>query len=56
MVWCHPTLWAGFSSGGGKYFKRTQVVKEAHVIQVEHYTRRLMMALGVKGKVCVYGQ
>mmetsp|Transcript_14552 Transcript_14552/g.27970 ORF Transcript_14552/g.27970 Transcript_14552/m.27970 type:complete len:493 (+) Transcript_14552:154-1632(+) len=45
----------GFSSGGGKYFKRSQLVKEAHVVNVEHYTRRLMMALQLHGKVCVYG-
>ena len=46
----------GFSGGGGKYFKKSAVVKDEHVISVEHYIRRLMMATGVVGKVCVYGQ
>jgi hypothetical protein len=45
----------GFSGGGGKYFKKSAVVKEEHVISVEHYIRRLMMATGLVGKVCVYG-
>mmetsp|Transcript_12489 Transcript_12489/g.17021 ORF Transcript_12489/g.17021 Transcript_12489/m.17021 type:complete len:226 (-) Transcript_12489:189-866(-) len=45
----------GFSSGGGKYFKRTQIVKDAHVINIEHYLRRVIMAAKLRGKVCVYG-
>jgi len=45
----------GFSSGGGKYFRRNQVVKEAHVINIEHYLRRLVMAFRLRGDVCVYG-
>ena len=46
----------GFSGGGGKYFKKSAVVKDEHIISVEHYIRRLMMATGLRGKVCVYGQ
>eukprot|EP00227_Mantoniella_beaufortii_P014970 CAMPEP_0197591376 /NCGR_PEP_ID=MMETSP1326-20131121/13040_1 /TAXON_ID=1155430 /ORGANISM="Genus nov. species nov., Strain RCC2288" /LENGTH=647 /DNA_ID=CAMNT_0043156789 /DNA_START=57 /DNA_END=2000 /DNA_ORIENTATION=+ len=46
----------GFSGGGGKYFKKSAVVKEEHIISVEHYIRRLMMSTGIVGKVCVYGQ
>jgi len=46
----------GFSSGGGKYFNRRASVKEAHVIRVEHFALRLLMASGAKGKVCVYGK
>ena len=46
----------GYSGGGGKYFKKNQVVKDEHIISVEHYIRRLMMATGIRGKVCVYGQ
>lgn len=45
----------GFSSGGGKYFNRRATVKEAHVIRVEHFALRQLMASGAKGKVCVYG-
>ena len=46
----------GFSGGGGKYFKKSAIVKDEHIISVEHYIRRLMMATGLRGKVCVYGQ
>ncbi|KAK3271123.1 hypothetical protein CYMTET_20508 [Cymbomonas tetramitiformis] len=28
----------GFSAGGGKYFARSSLVKQVHVINVEHYT------------------
>jgi hypothetical protein len=46
----------GYSGGGGKYFKKSAIVKDEHVISVEHYIRRLMMATGLGGKVCIYGQ
>ena len=45
----------GFSTGGGKYFKRKHTVKTDHIIIAEHFTYRLLMASGVKGKVCIYG-
>ncbi len=45
----------GFSEGGGKYFKRKHTVKTDHIIIAEHFTYRLLMATGVKGKVCIYG-
>ena len=45
----------GFSSGGGKYFQRRYEVKDAHVINIEHLSHRILMATGVKGKVCIYG-
>lgn len=45
----------GFSSGGGKYFVQKFKVKTDHIIQVEHLTYRLLMATGIKGKICVYG-
>jgi hypothetical protein len=46
----------GFSAGGGKYFNTQATVKEAHVIRVEHFALRMLMATGAKGKVCVYGR
>lgn len=46
----------GYSSGGGKYFARSAVVKEAHVINIEHYLRRVIMAAQLHGKVCIYGE
>ena len=45
----------GFSSGGGKYFQRRYEVKDAHVINLEHLSHRIIMATGIKGQVCVYG-
>jgi len=45
----------GYSAGGGKYFARSSLVKDAHVVRVEHFSHRLIMATGIKGKVCVYG-
>ena len=46
----------GFSTGGGKYFKRKHTVKTDHIIIAEHFTYRLLMASGVKGKICIYGE
>ena len=31
----------------GKYFKKSAVVKDEHIISAEHYIRRLMMATGL---------
>ena len=45
----------GFSEGGGKYFKRKHTVKTDHIIIAEHFSYRLLMASGVKGKICIYG-
>lgn len=46
----------GFSTGGGKYFKRKHTVKTDHIIVAEHFTYRLLMVSGVKGKICLYGE
>ena len=45
----------GFSGGGGKYFSRREKVKASHLPELEHYTRRLLSASGVRGNVCIYG-
>ncbi|KAK3252517.1 hypothetical protein CYMTET_38187 [Cymbomonas tetramitiformis] len=44
----------GFSSSekGGKYFAKTEKVRPAHSLALEHWVNRYMMS---KGRLCVYG-
>ena len=43
----------GFSADmGGKYFKRSEKVRPAHVMSFEHWTYRYLQS---QGKLCVYG-